>query len=354
MKLKSGISPGPFYWKQAVSRHARGKRMTKEQVLALLEGGDYVSGQRISELLGVSRAAVWKAIQQLREEGYEIASATNRGYFLTGRPDLLNQEGVLRCLGDHPWAKKLTVLDSVDSTNTYAKALASQGAPHGTVVISDHQTGGKGRRGRSFSSPKGKGIYFSLVLRYDVPPDRLLCLTAVVAEAVRRAIWETCGLETGIKWTNDLVYEKRKLCGILTELSVVAENGLTDYVVPGIGVNCGQTPEDFPPEVAPMATSLVQALGRPVDRCKLAAEMVRQLYAAAADLLESPEAWMAGYKAHCITVGQDVKIVRGDQVQLAHVDDMDAQGALLVTLADGRKDRVLSGEVSVRGMYGYV
>ncbi len=328
--------------------------MTKEQVLSLLEGGDYVSGQRISELLGVSRAAVWKAIQQLREEGYTIASGTNRGYCLTGRPDLLNREGVLRCLGDHPWAAHLIVLASVDSTNTYAKALAAQGAPHGTVVISDHQTGGKGRRGRSFSSPKGKGIYLSLVLRYDVPPDQLLCLTAVVAEAVRRAILEAAGLETGIKWTNDLVYEKRKLCGILTELSVVAENGLTDYVVPGIGVNCGQLPEDFPPEVAPMATSLCQALGRSVDRCQLAAEMVRQLYRAAGDLLEAPEDWMAGYKAHCITIGQDVKIVRGDRVQLAHVDDMDQQGALLVTLEDGTTDKVLSGEVSVRGMYGYV
>lgn len=328
--------------------------MRKEQIIELLRCGDYISGQRISEKLGVSRAAVWKAIGQLREEGYVIDAVSNRGYRLTGKPDLLNREGVLGCLGDHPWAEHLIVLDSVESTNTYAKALAAQGAPHGTVVISDHQTGGKGRRGRSFSSPKGKGVYLSLILRYDVPPDRMMCLTAVVAEAVRRAILESCGLETGIKWTNDLVYGKRKLCGILTELSVVAETGLTDYAVPGIGINCGQLPEDFPPEVAPMAISLLQALGRGVDRCQLAAALVRQLHMASGDLLEAPADWMAGYKAHCITLGQDVKIVRGDRVQLAHVDDMDDQGALLVTLADGRKEKVLSGEVSVRGMYGYV
>ncbi len=327
--------------------------MTKEKVLALLEGGDYVSGQKMSEALGLSRAAVWKAIQQLREAGYTIDSATNRGYRLACRPDALTQAGILACLGEHPWVDRITVLEEVDSTNTYAKALAAQGAPHGTVVIADRQTGGKGRRGRSFASPKGKGVYFSLVLRFDVPPDRLLHLTAVVAEAVRRAILAASGLDVQIKWTNDLVHEKRKLCGILTELSVEAETGLTDYVVPGIGVNCSQMPLDFPPDVAPMATSLLQALGRPIDRCTLAAEMVRQLHLAAGDLLDAPAAWMAGYRSHCITIGQDVKIIRGDQVQLAHVDDMDEQGALLVTLADGTKDKVLSGEVSVRGMYGY-
>lgn len=327
--------------------------MTKEKVLALLEGGDYVSGQKMSEALGLSRAAVWKAIQQLREAGYTIDSATNRGYRLACRPDFLTREGVLDRLGDHPWADRITVLETVDSTNTYAKALAAQGAPHGTVVISDQQTGGKGRRGRSFASPKGKGVYFSVVLRFDAPPDRLMHLTAVVAEAVRRAILAASGLEVQIKWTNDLVHDKRKLCGILTELSVEAETGLTDYVVPGIGVNCNQTPTDFPPDVAPMATSLLQALGHPVDRCALAAEMVRQLHLAAASLLDAPQGWMAGYRSHCITIGRDVKIIRGDQVQLAHVDGMDDQGALLVTLASGAKDKVLSGEVSVRGMYGY-
>lgn len=327
--------------------------MTRERVLQMLDCGEYVSGQRMSEALGISRAAVWKAINQLREAGYTIDSATKRGYLLTGRPDLLTREGVLRCLDSHPWAERLVVLDSVDSTNTYAKALAAKGAAHGTVVIADQQTGGKGRRGRSFSSPKGLGIYLSVILRYDVSPDRLLHLTAVVAEATRRAIGEACGLDVGIKWTNDLVYEKRKLCGILTELSLEAETGLTDYVVPGIGVNCGQTPADFPEDVAPMATSLLQALGHPVDRCRLAAEMIKQLYLAASELLDTPQAWMAGYKAHCVTIGQDVKIVRGSQIQLAHVDDMDSQGALLVTLADGTKDKVLSGEVSVRGMYGY-
>lgn len=327
--------------------------MTKEEILRLLEGGGFVSGQKMSDSLGLSRAAVWKVIQQLRAEGYVIDSVTNRGYRLASRPDVLNRAEVLRHLGDHPWRDRLVVLDTVDSTNTYAKALAAQGAPHGTVVVSDHQTGGKGRRGRSFSSPKGMGVYLSVILRYDVPPDHLMHLTCIAAEAIRRAILDAFGLEVGIKWTNDLVCEKKKLSGILTELSVEAETGLTDYVVCGIGVNCRQAPADFPEDVAPMATSLRQLLGRS-DACALAAAMMTQLHLAAEDLLERPGDWMAGYKAHCDTIGQDVKIVRGDSVQLAHVDDMDDQGALLVTLADGTKDTVFSGEVSVRGMYGYL
>ena len=252
-------------------------------------------------------------------------------------------------LGDHPWADRVVVLDTVDSTNTYAKALALRGAPHGTAVLADHQTGGRGRLGRSFASPKGKGVYLSVILRFDVPPSALMHLTCVAAEAVRRAILDACGLETGIKWTNDLVVGKKKLCGILTEL-VNTPDGFA--VIVGAGVNCGHRPEDFPPEVAPMATSLLQC-GCSADRSAVAAAMIRQLSLAARDML-SPAAWMNGYRAHCVTIGQDVKILRGDQVRFAHVDGMDDQGALLVTLADGTTETIFSGEVSVRGMYGYL
>ena len=233
--------------------------MTKDAVLELLSQGGYVSGQKISEQLGLSRAAVWKAIDRLRSEGYTIESATNRGYCLTGRPNRLTQAGVVQLLEGHPWQGLVQVLETVDSTNNFAKAVAAQGAPHGTVILSDHQSGGRGRRGRSFSSPKGMGIYCSVVLRYDVPPEKLLHLTTVIAEATRRALAAETGLDVGIKWTNDLVLEKRKLCGILTELSLEAETGLTGYVIPGTGVNCGQQPADFPPEIRDMAISLERA-----------------------------------------------------------------------------------------------
>ena len=261
----------------------------------------------------------------------------------------MTKEQLQIALGGHPWAERTVVLDTIDSTNNYAKTLALQGAVHGTVVLADHQTGGKGRLGRSFSSPRGKGVYLSAIVRFDAPPAALMHLTCVAAEAARRAIAEAAGLKTGIKWTNDLVVGKKKLCGILTEL-VTTPQGLA--VIVGIGVNCGQLPEDFPPEVAAMATSLRQC-GCSTDRVSVAAALIRQIALAAGDML-FPAQWMDGYRANCITIGQDVKIVRGEEERLAHVDGMDDQGALLVTLADGTKETVFSGEVSVRGMYGYL
>lgn len=264
-------------------------------------------------------------------------------------------EGKLRqLLEGHPWQNRILLLEQVDSTNTYAKKLAAQGASHGTVVLAREQTGGRGRLGRSFSSPKDQGSYCSVLLRYSLPPEQLLCLTPVAAEAVRRALTAVSGREIGIKWTNDLVFEKKKLCGILTELSVQPETGLTDYVILGVGINCGQLPEDFPPEVAPMATSLRQILGQQPDRNQVAAALLQALQPAMEALPEGAQPWMEGYRTNCVTVGQDVKILRGDRVQYAHVDDLTDTGALLVTLEDGSKDTVLSGEVSVRGMYGYL
>ena len=236
-------------------------------------------------------------------------------------------------LGAHPWADSIVILDTIDSTNNYAKTLAFQGACHGTVILAEHQTGGKGRLGRSFSSPKGKGVYLSAILRFDAPPAALMHLTCMAAEAARRAILDAAGLCTGIKWTNDLVVGKKKLCGILTEL-VTTPRGLA--VIVGIGVNCSQQPEDFPPDVAAVAAALS-----------------RQLALAAEDML-TPALWMDSYRSHCVTIGQDVKIVRGEETRYAHVDGMDDQGALLVTLTDGTKETVFSGEVSVRGMYGYL
>lgn len=231
-------------------------------------------------------------------------------------------------LGTHPWAAHITILPQVDSTNTYLKDLAKNGAPHGRVVIADHQTAGRGRLGRRFESPQGKGLYLSLLLRQK--PD--LRLTPMAAEAVRRAILQVAGLQTRIKWINDLVCDGKKLCGILTELC-------GDCVIIGIGINC----EGVPHEVA---TSLAQ-LGHPIDRSELAAAVIRQLSEMSAD-------WMEDYKANCLTLGQDVQLIQNDTIRYAHVDDMDDEGALLVTLQDGSKERIFSGEVSVRGLYGYL
>ena len=250
-------------------------------------------------------------------------------------------------LSAHPWVDQIIHLDTVDSTNTYAKKLAAQDAPHGTVVLADYQTSGRGRLGRQFSSPAGLGIYCSVILRYPVPPERLLLLTPVMAEAARRAVVQTTGLQPAIKWINDLVLDGRKLCGILTELG-------QGFVVVGIGMNCNQQSADFPPELRETAISLRQSLGSPVDRDAVAAELIRQVQQAADGFLDHPACWMDDYRQHCLTIGKDVQLIRGDTVRYAHVDDMDEAGALLVTLPDGTKETVFSGEVSVRGLYGYL
>lgn len=261
----------------------------------------------------------------------------------------MTHDSICAALGNHPWSKGLIVLDAVDSTNTYLKNLARQGAAHGTTVIAGSQTNGRGRRGRSFSSPAGKGLYLSVLWRVNADPAQLMHLTCMAAEAARRAIEKSCGIECQIKWINDLVAEGKKLCGILTEL-VTTPQGLA--IVCGIGINCTQRMEDFPPEVAPMATSLAQ-LGAPASRSTLAAALMEQL-ALAFDALLTPQTWMASYRRHCLTLGQDVQLLQNDQLRLAHVNGMNDQGALLVTLADGTQETIFSGEASVRGMYGYL
>lgn len=240
----------------------------------------------------------------------------------------MTKETIQFYLNSHPWADQITVLDSVNSTNSYLKELAKQGAPHGSIVMADHQTAGRGRLGRRFESPKGHGLYLSVLLRQK--PD--LRLTPLAAEAVRRALLQASGIQARIKWINDLVYGGKKLCGILTE---IAEG----CVIIGIGINCRGIPHEC-------ATSLAE-LGSPTDRSRLAAAVIEQLS-------QMTECWISSYKAHCLTIGQDVQLIQNDTVRYAHVDDMDDMGALLVTLADGSKERIFSGEVSIRGMYGYV
>ena len=244
--------------------------------------------------------------------------------------------------------RNLIVLDSIDSTNNYAKQLAGS-VPCGTVIIADHQTAGRGRMGRSFSSPKGMGLYCSVIYQPRFSMDKLPLLTVFAAEAARRAVLDVCGIDAGIKWINDLVYGGRKLCGILTELTF-SSSGQPDHAIVGIGINCNQLAEDFPDDIRDMAVSLRQILNRKIDRAELATALLRQLDTA----MEMPQPWLSDYRSHCITLGQDAQLVQNGQVRSAHVDGMDDSGALLVTLSDGTKERIFSGEVSVRGLYGYV
>ena len=241
--------------------------------------------------------------------------------------------------------------ETIDSTNTYLKQLAEAGAEGGTAVIAHSQTGGRGRLGRSFHSPAGSGIYLSYLLRPNCKPEALMHLTCAVAVAMCDAVEKTTGLRPGIKWTNDLVHGKRKLGGILTELGF--ENGLVSYAVVGIGINCTQKAEDFPEEIRSIATSLAAVTGRPIDKAALETEMLSALEAMTQALADK-ETILARYRADCITLGQKVCVVRGEEISYGTALDVDGEGALVVRFEDGSVRAVSSGEVSVRGMYGYL
>ena len=250
-----------------------------------------------------------------------------------------------------PWQDSLLYFQSIDSTNTRAKELAFQGAPHGTVLIADHQTGGRGRRGRSFHSPAGSGIYMSVILRPNCPASQLMHLTCAAAVALCDAVEISCGFRPGIKWTNDLVYGQRKLAGILTELSFNT-HGNVDWAIVGMGINCTQEASQFPEEIRSMAGSLASVSGKSVDRAKVAAAMMDALYRM--DLSKKEEI-ITQYRTDCVTLGKEVSVVRADGIfHHCTAMDIDEEGALIVRHADGRLETVSSGEVSIRGMYGYV
>ena len=250
-----------------------------------------------------------------------------------------------------PWQDSLLYFESIDSTNTRAKELAFQGAPHGTVLIADHQTGGRGRRGRSFHSPAGSGIYMSVILRPHCPPSELMHLTCAAAVALCDAVENSCGFRPGVKWTNDLVYSQRKLAGILTELGF-DNQGHVDWAIVGMGINCTQAESQFPEEIRSMAGSLASVSGKSIDRTKVAAAMMDALYRMN---LTEKEKILAQYRANCVTLGKEVSVVRADGI-VHHCTalDIDDEGALIVRHADGHLETVSSGEVSIRGMYGYV
>lgn len=263
------------------------------------------------------------------------------------------KEKILACLPpDYPWADRLHWYDSVGSTNDVLKQLALNGAPEGTAVLAARQTNGHGRMGRSFHSPAGKGVYLSLLLRPNCDPGQLLHLTCAVGVAMCRALEASTGLHPGIKWTNDLVYEKRKLGGILTTLGLTT-TGRVDYAITGIGINCFQQISDFPPELQNTAASLSMLTDRPIAAEAVAAAMLVQLQAMNDGLFSRKLQLMDFYRENCVTLGQEISLVRGEEIRHGTAVDVDADGALVVDFGD-HTETVSSGEVSIRGMYGYV
>ena len=327
--------------------------MLKDETLGLLRQAQApLSGEAISRALGVSRAAVWKAVTALRSEGYTIDALPGRGYRLSASPDLLSPGELVR--PGRRVGGQVVYLDRVDSTNDECRRRAATGAPDGLVVIAGEQTGGKGRRGRSFQSLPGKGLYLSLLLRPDVPLEEVSQLTAWTAVAVCRAVEGLTGLSCSIKWTNDILLEGRKLCGILTELGLESESNDLDYLITGIGINVNHTPEDFDAEVRPIATSLAQELGHPVRRAQLAVEIIRALDRMYAQFPQNKQDYLERYRADCLTVGKQVQLITPAAREEAFAVAIDDDFRLVVEYPDGRRAALSAGEVSVRGMYGYV
>ena len=253
-----------------------------------------------------------------------------------------------------PWRDTLYWYDEIDSTNTEAKRLAKDGAPHGTVLVAGRQTAGRGRLGRQFSSPEGMGVYLSVILRPDCPASELMHLTCAAAVAACRAVSAACGFMPQVKWINDLVYGGKKLGGILTELSVDSATGKADYAIIGIGINCQQEKADFPAELQDMAISVKQITGAVCSPVKVAAALTEALHEMSKTLLSGKVALMDEYRRLCMTLGKEVLLVRGDEKRHATALDLDENGGLTVRNPDGTEETVSSGEVSVRGMYGYL
>ncbi len=329
--------------------------MGRERVYQLLQErrGKFFSGQEISKRLGVSRAAVWKSIDRLRRDGYIIDARTGLGYRLSAAPDVLVEREVRHFMRQDTVCPELRCLEEVDSTNSYLKREALQGAPHRTAVTANCQTAGRGRRERGFVSPAGKGVYLSVLLRPHLPPQSLLGATGMAAVAVCNAVERTAGVRPGIKWTNDLVLNGKKLCGILTELSVEGETGMAESLIIGAGVNVSQEPEDFGPEVAEIATSLAQE-GYQVSLAALAAAMIEELYELGDALGGDISRWVDAYRRDCVTLGKQVRLMWTNEQEEAAALDVDGQFGLIVQLRDGSRRTVRTGEVSVRGMYGYL
>ncbi len=334
--------------------------MSKETMLALLRAhpGEFVSGEQAGGELGLTRAAVWKSVDALRREGYEIEGRSSLGYRLVSAPDALTEAEIRAHLGPtEALGRELYCFSELDSTNLYLKRAAMAGAGDGAVAAADCQSAGRGRLGRSFQSPAGKGIYLSALLRPDLPPERLTVVTALAGVAVCEAVEQVCGVRPGLKWPNDPVLNGKKLCGILTELSLEGETARLQYLVVGIGLNVSQTPGDFSPDVAEMATSLLQATGRRFSRPALAAaeiEALDRMYAAlkSGDLSR----YLALFRRDCVNLGKTVQLLRPDGSRdTVEAVDVNDEFNLLVRRGDGSAPfAVRSGEVSVRGMYGYV
>ena len=326
--------------------------MREELLKMLKETENYISGQELCERLSVSRTAVWKAVNSLKEVGYEIEAVTNKGYRLISSPDVLLSDEIKSLLDTEWFGKEIIYMEEVDSTNNEIKRQADKEIVHGMLVISDSQTAGRGRRGRNWNSPPGTGIWMSHLLKPDLEPSKASMITLVAALACAKAIRDNTGLEALIKWPNDIVVNGHKVVGILTELS--AETDYINYVVVGIGINANMT--EFPEEIKATATSLRMESGHAVHRSAIVAtygkyfEYYYDKFISASNLSGLREE----YEELLVNKGRAVLILGSGGEEKGIATGINDMGELLVEGEDGQVKNIYAGEVSVRGIYGYV
>lgn len=325
----------------------------KKKILKVLRNtDDYISGQELCEFFGVSRTAVWKCINQLKEEGYCIDSVNKKGYKIISYPDILTESEIATRLNTRWIGKNIKSFNEIDSTNNEAKRFAENGGINGDLIVSEVQTNGKGRRGRNWISPKGTGIWFTLLLKPDIRTENVSMITLVIGMAVAKAVNSLYDLKVSIKWPNDVIVNSKKITGILTEMST--ELDYINYVVVGVGINVNI--ENFEDEIKDKATSLKIELGHNVNRAELLAKILEIFEDYYEIFLETENLvnLKSEYNRILINVGQDVKIIQSNEEKIRKAIGINERGELLVEDENQNIEKIISGEVSVRGLYGYV
>lgn len=320
----------------------------KSKILLKLKKADgYISGEQLSAELGVTRSAVWKNINALKADGYQIDSVRNRGYRLLSVPDLLDPDEILKDAKTELIGKKLFILDFVDSTNEEIKRLAAKGEESGAIVAAENQTAGKGRFGRAWASGSG-GLYFTILLRPELPPNDISSITLAAGYAVCLAVREYTGLDAMIKWPNDVIVGNKKICGILTEMA--AQSDRIDYVAIGIGININHG--SFPDEILNKATSLFLETGIKLDRNKFFGVVIEYLDNVLRRFLVSLSTEdIKMFRKMCATIGRNVTVTKNGEVICGVASDITMSGELVVKKDNGEEIIVNSGEVTVQGIY---
>lgn len=322
---------------------------TKNRILELLEQrrGESISGERLAGILGVSRNAVWKAVKELQKDGYHIAAATNKGYCLSGDNDIVSVPGIKPFLSERSqsYADKIQIYKSLESTNKTAKEMAVAGAEHGTVIISDCQTMGRGRYSRSFFSSSG-GLYMSIVLRPEVLRfENPTAVTAFAAVSVCEAIERISKKVPKIKWVNDIFIDGKKVCGILTEAVTDFESGSLDWIVLGIGINVCIPAEDFPDDLQSSAASIYPDKKMPGVRNRLTAEIINRILGF--ETLPKETEIFEKYKKRLLIPEKKITVIQNQMKYKATVTGIDSIGRLIVKNENGKIISLSSGEIHI-------